>query len=438
MSNQRVNYLLLTNSIIVNFNSKNYPVQKGSQAYDKVLAAVKAGNVDDIPGLVSKEHMLKAYIPNGEFELYEGAVYHKGEKVPGYIGNKLVEFAENNLPYEYLFNFWKRVRKNPSENSRAQLYRFLEKSQCPITQDGTFIAYKAVSPDLKSKHTGYEVKTVSYELNKFATMDRADVEDDPANACGKGLHVGSYEYAKSYACSGDIIIEVEVDPIDVVSVPNDADSGKLRGCRIKPIHLCKAQYDTITVASDKGAKTDKVAADGAFIINRKRYDFMDITASQYAEILQNTHISALTRIKPSKMPKSIREKHTVTVGYRFMSDKKVPVYMAETESGRILWYPENNVPSNIIASELYDVKSVVATVMISRKQHDVIVITEEQYNGYDVNEFINVRASKRPVAIKHMFPNATKCKRLIIKSSSQYLVVDNDKYYQFIESDDKA
>ena len=62
-------------------------------------------------------------------------------------------------------------------------------------------------------------------------MARSEVQHDPSVGCHKGLHVGTWDYASSFGRG--VVLEVEVDPRDVVSVPTDCGDAKLRCCRYR-------------------------------------------------------------------------------------------------------------------------------------------------------------------------------------------------------------
>jgi hypothetical protein len=48
------------------------------------------------------------------------------------------------------------------------------------------------------------------------------------NGCSVGLHVGTYDYASNFTLN---VLEVHVNPRDVVSVPTDSNWAKVRCCR---------------------------------------------------------------------------------------------------------------------------------------------------------------------------------------------------------------
>jgi len=432
-----VNYILLKNSIVLNFEAQNFTVTKGTEDYDAVLKCIKEDTLSEIPSIVCKAVVINKYIPDGEFVIYKGMAYSHGEQIPGYIGSQLLMFAENDLPYEYLLNFWKKVKDNPSTNSQEQLYRFLEQSKCPIAKNGNFIAYKAVTKTLQAKHDN----TVQYTMGEPMVMNRKDVVDDPSNACGPGLHVGSYKYASDFASGNDIILEVEVDPGDVVSVPTDSNSGKLRACKITPINICNGKYDTAVVAEDEGHVSDVTATQATeadvFIINRMEYHKHSLTADEFEQIISDNNKKAvqLVRVTPSKMPKSIRTVLDIKVGYRYIPNKNAaPVYLVCTTSDEYCNF-ETEAASKASANVAPKVKKAVVldTIEIARKPHEIVKLSDKGVKAATENGTIHIRPSKYPVAIKRNYPAAEKCVRVIDKTKSVYLVQDGTATYLISE-----
>lgn len=66
-------------------------------------------------------------------------------------------------------------------------------------------------------------------------MRREDVDPDRNKCCSRGLHVASWEYAATYM--GEVLIEVQVNPKDVVAVPLDYNFGKMRTCRYRVVRV---------------------------------------------------------------------------------------------------------------------------------------------------------------------------------------------------------
>lgn len=240
----QVNYHILNNSVVLNFEGKTFNISASDGRYAQVIEAIKAGDYKSIPDIVD----IKAQLEKEGFTVENGEVYVDGKVVPASIGEKILQFREDGMPYKYLLKFWDKLKDNPSFNSRQMLYKFLEHNGHPITKNGNFVAYRGVTEDFKDSHT----KTFDNSPGSICEMDRDEVDDNPNNTCSSGLHVAAYDYAKNFSSK---MVEVEVDPRDVVAVPTDYDGTKMRVCRFKVLQECvqlldKAMHDHENVYSE--------------------------------------------------------------------------------------------------------------------------------------------------------------------------------------------
>jgi hypothetical protein len=137
------------------------------------------------------------------------------------------------LPFQPLVNFLNNIMENPSMQSQKELYDFLEPEHLPITEDGFFLAYKAVRSDFKDKYRG----VFDNSVGQVCEMQRAKVDDDRGRGCSNGLHAGALNYVANYGSleAGDRIVIVKINPKDVVSVPSDSNCEKLRTCRYEVV-----------------------------------------------------------------------------------------------------------------------------------------------------------------------------------------------------------
>ncbi len=340
----KVNYLILKDSVIINFDSKTFTVNRDTDEFEIVLDHIKNDTLQEIPAVVDVQKVIAEYVPDGTFVIHKGCVYADGVVVSGYIGEKLLEFAEESLPYKPLLELWRRIKDNPSENSKSQLYRFLESCKIPITDEGKFIAYKSVRTNMTDHHTG----NFKYELNKEASMDRDFVVDDASYACGPGLHVGSYRYAESFGGSSSLILEMEVDPADVVSVPTDHSSQKLRACRITPIAVCQREYKeavVITNSEPEEVNVDPactvIAGEGTVLIGRNNYCASLLDADTEVNM---SEFYSVAQLRPSKAAKNIKafDEGSLVACTRFTSEDNV-CYLADYGEKRALFVPEGYV-----------------------------------------------------------------------------------------------
>ena len=108
----------------------------------------------------------------------------------------------------------------------------------PLTPDGNFLAYKGVRDDFSDWHSGKFGNKVG-DVNE---MPRNRVCDNASIGCSDGFHAGSLDYARQYGNGGHLMV-VEIDPSDVVSVPNDCDCQKLRTCKYKVVSLFEKKLE---------------------------------------------------------------------------------------------------------------------------------------------------------------------------------------------------
>jgi hypothetical protein len=224
----KVNYHVLNESVVLNYGGKTVTVAKGDNRYASVINAIREGKFDDIPALVETE---RSFFGSG-FELRDGLLYEGETPFPSELSDRILKFREVNLPYAPLFKFWDNLKANPSYNARRMMFKFLEHNGHPLTDDGCFIAYRGVSQDLTDKHTG----KFDNSPGSVCEMPRDAVDDNPNNTCSSGLHVACFDYAKDF---GPRLVEVKVNPKDVVCVPTDYNGTKMRTCKFEVVQECE-------------------------------------------------------------------------------------------------------------------------------------------------------------------------------------------------------
>jgi hypothetical protein len=225
----KVNYLWLKDSINLSFEGKHFTISSGDPLFEKVTQAIREQRLEDIPSIVDISKDLKI----AGLELKDGALYDGETALPEALNRRILEYRDGAIPYDSLLKFWENVKKNPSFNSRQMLFSFLAHNGHPITEDGCFIAYRGVREDFKDKHSG----TFDNSPGSVCEMPRDQVDDNPNNTCSKGLHVACFDYAKGF---GAKLVEVKVNPEDVVAVPTDYNGTKMRVCKFEVIQECES------------------------------------------------------------------------------------------------------------------------------------------------------------------------------------------------------
>ena len=170
------------------------------------------------------ESAVRNYVSGGVV-VNDGTITYNGEPVHNLIVDRILQFMRDGMPFEPLVKFLNNLMKNPSYRARQELYKFLEHEALPITEDGCFLAYKAVRNDWMDIYSG----TIYNGIGTTVRMTRHNVDDDCNNGCSKGLHAGSIDYVRGYGNETSRYLIVKINPEHVVSVPSE-DSRKLRTC----------------------------------------------------------------------------------------------------------------------------------------------------------------------------------------------------------------
>ncbi|MCA1799749.1 MAG: hypothetical protein LC650_00460 [Actinobacteria bacterium] len=185
-------------------------------------------------------------------------VYLDDEPAPQAISDAIVAHYNAGFDYAPLVAFLDRLADNPNSDSVDQLYPWLQAhpDAFTITPEGYLVAYKGVTEVsdgigglFHSISSGRalvngEVKTgqIPQRLGDEVSMPRNKVQFDPKVGCSTGLHAGTWEYASNFG--GGVVLEVQIDPADVVSVPHDCSAQKLRACRYTVTDILDAPHTT--------------------------------------------------------------------------------------------------------------------------------------------------------------------------------------------------
>lgn len=236
-----VKYLITDQNITINFNGETHIVARGDALADKLIAALRSGKTDEIPNLVSTGKRIENFSEK-TFIVKDGDIFVNGVKAPEALGKKIVKFANDGLPYQPLVRFAENLQRNPSKRSVDELFMFLEANDVPITQDGHIICYKRVRGDFKDIYTG----TFDNSPGNIVEMNRDEVDPDANKHCSVGLHAAAWNYAHSHYASSDassdVILEVDIDPADVVSVPTDYANAKMRVSKYQVLGVIDKQH----------------------------------------------------------------------------------------------------------------------------------------------------------------------------------------------------
>lgn len=295
-------------------NGKPTVITEDDIRYDEIIAATMAGDNDKLEELLKTStkdiisNQIITEITNfGDLKFtnmtYENGditteILYKGRILPTILGDKLISLWKDGCTdFAHYFAFIDNLLANPSDRAREELYSFLEAANLPISQNGTFIAYKGLRDDMTSVHGNTNTTVLSGERlddgrikNNVGDIIQVRVEDvDPNrnNYCSCGLHVGSYSYASGFAST---VISVEVNPADVVSVPSDCGCQK---CRV-------SKYKVLAKVSEKHTTPDVVVNADNTVVETNNTQKRDIKSKQ----VDNSRVDALLK-NPSKTREAI-------------------------------------------------------------------------------------------------------------------------------------
>ena len=222
----------ITGFITVVLDGERHSINAGNGLFSKALEAYKVNDWDAFIGCVNPTIRLKSLYASYEgIEVKDGNLYVFDEPVHSTLATRVLSFLEAGLDCVHLFKFILKLNLNPSKRAVDELYTFLEHRALPITDNGNFLAYKAVRDDYSDKYTGKFINTIDAVLE----MPRNKVDDDKNVGCSYGFHAGTVEYAKDFMGREGHLMIVEINPADVVSIPTDCQFQKLRTCKYKVV-----------------------------------------------------------------------------------------------------------------------------------------------------------------------------------------------------------
>ena len=222
----------ITGFITVVLDGERHSINAGNGMFSKALEAYKVNDWDAFIGCVNPTIRLKSLYASYEgIEVKDGNLYVFDEPVHSTLATRVLSFLEAGLDCVHLFKFILKLNLNPSKRAVDELYTFLEHRALPITDNGNFLAYKAVRDDYSDKYTGKFINTIDAVLE----MPRNKVDDDKNVGCSYGFHAGTVEYAKDFMGREGHLMIVEINPADVVSIPTDCQFQKLRTSKYKVV-----------------------------------------------------------------------------------------------------------------------------------------------------------------------------------------------------------
>jgi len=243
---------IISDSGVVNafVGGEAYTFDKNHHNYNALIRHLKSGNVEHFEAAYdvasSVEHFCDGYV-----HVKNGTLNWNGIPMPELFTDRILDMKKEGFDFDSMLNFMCNLNDNPSDESILELFDFMQNKNLPITQDGHFLAYKAVRPDFKDIYSG----SIDNSVGEVVEVDRSKVDSNRNKHCSAGLHVGAIDYVTSYGGinldnhddndgdGGNQIVICKVNPADVVSVPSDAKFQKLRACRYEVVAIFEDVFD---------------------------------------------------------------------------------------------------------------------------------------------------------------------------------------------------
>ena len=228
---------------------QSYVFGKSHPSYDRLLTYLKSDNVEYFEAaydVISRiNDFCEGYVSASNSELT-----WDGIPMPEMFTDRILDMIQEGFPFEPMLNFLDNLSENPSDQAIVELFDFMDNKHMPITSDGCFLAYKAVSNDFQDLWS----HSIDNSVGSTPEVPRHKVDSNRDRGCSNGLHVGAIDYAAQYGGidlngdddegGGNNIVIAKVNPRDVVSVPTCSRFQKLRCCKYEVVSLFQDKYDT--------------------------------------------------------------------------------------------------------------------------------------------------------------------------------------------------
>lgn len=237
--------------------------------FQNILAAAKA-NDPKVVGMFDAAKAVAAKLErvSDRVVVDNGQVLMDGDVINNTLTEQVVRFLDEGVEdWKPLVAFLENVYSNPSPISRDELCEWVGNHESlTITEDGYIVGYKGcnthsdgvaystVSAPASDKVTVDDVLVTGLVPNKpgsVVAMPRGVVDPDQNRHCSKGLHIGTFAYASGYAGT---VLEVHVNPRDIVSVTSDSSRQKIRACRYEVVKVVSEKYTQAVIPAS--AKRD--------------------------------------------------------------------------------------------------------------------------------------------------------------------------------------
>lgn len=248
---QEVAYIVTGDSIIMTLGDDTEIVDSTHPNYKAIKVAIVTGEYKQAYDLMNISKAI-THFTKGVIRVEGGELFYGSMRLKSVLVDRILELmADGDEGFKRLVAFMERLMNNPSRSSVEQLWGFVSHLDVEIDDEGYIIGWKKVQSrngKLFDSRTG----KVPNDVGNVVEMPRHMVDDNRNVTCSQGLHVGAWDYVRSF--SGNTILKVRVDPADVVAVPTDYNDMKMRAAKYTVIDTVDHSHKHVDFARAEGVK----------------------------------------------------------------------------------------------------------------------------------------------------------------------------------------
>lgn len=195
-----------------------------------------------------------------------GHIFFDAQEVHDVVAETIVKFQQNSLDFMPLVFFMEKIATNPTNHSRENLFRWMQRFDFALFPDGDIVCYKGVNKqgsEFFSSSSGRAyvngqlwTGVIPNQPGTVVEMPRDEVAHDPRHPCSVGLHVANWRFARNFASH---TLLIKVNPRDVVSVPTDSSGEKMRVCRYRIVEPVSKPQDGMLFVGRLREATSRVS-----------------------------------------------------------------------------------------------------------------------------------------------------------------------------------
>lgn len=246
-------------SLVVIYDGEDPVTVPGTHPkFDEILTLLRGGKAhdDEVEALVNENHAMarKLAFVTERVSVTPYAAFFDGDPLNPVMTSVILDLYNEGKEegLKAVANFLDKASQNVSMESVEALYQWIRNGDLVLKPNGNFVAYKGV------QKIGEEVVSISSgtawvdgvrhkghipnPVGSVISMPRSEVNADGKIGCSTGLHAGTYSYASGFGRG--ILLLVEINPRDVVSVPDDFTFSKLRVSRYTVLEHIGGRLDT--------------------------------------------------------------------------------------------------------------------------------------------------------------------------------------------------